>query len=184
MDFSSFDVKKWVFSQILTSKVNVFINYFLFCFMSLALCFGAVLGLVFILPLMQQGVRLIAVIFLISVMLRIIIGILGYVWYGFSLFLIYVGSLLVMFGYVVAMVPNFLLKQRKLSFFVFIGFFIGRVFIFKICPLEGRFDVGALIYSSSGCLILIGLAFVLLFRLVCVVKVCYFRKGSLRPFRL
>lgn len=94
------------------------------------------------------------------------------------------GRLLVIFGYVVAIVPNFLLKQRKLAGFIFVGFFLGNFFVFKVVPLEGVFDVGAFIYSVSGCIVLIGLAFVLLFSLVCVVKICYFRKGSLRPFRL
>nr|YP_002995759.1 NADH dehydrogenase subunit 6 [Lineus viridis]ACO40319.1 NADH dehydrogenase subunit 6 [Lineus viridis] len=152
--------------------------------MFLAFFVGSILGLVFIVPLMQQGVSLIAVIFFLSVVISLIVGLLGYVWYGFSLFLIYVGSLLVMFGYVVAMVPNFLLKQSSLVFFVFSGFFLGGFFFFKTVSVEGNFDVGSFIYSSSGCLILIGLAFVLLFSLVCVVKVCYFSSGSLRPFSL
>lgn len=94
------------------------------------------------------------------------------------------GSLLVIFGYVVAMVPNFLFKHRNFILFLGIGLGLGRFIVVKSHTSEGGFDVGGFIYSNRGYFILVGLGFVLLFTLVCVVKVCYFRKGSLRPFGL
>lgn len=48
--------------------------------------------------------------------------------------------------------------------------------------VEGPFDVGQFMYSDEGVFVFLGLALVLLFTLICVVKVCYFRKRSLRPF--
>jgi NADH-ubiquinone oxidoreductase chain 6 len=150
---------------------------FLSSFIGLFLCF------VFLLPVMQQGVRLVIVIFSLAVLLRCVVGTLGHVWYGFSLFLIYVGGLLVMFGYVVAMVPNFLFKQSFFLPFFLSGGLIGLLFVIKFSLREGVFDTGGFLYSNDGYLVLIGLAFVLFFTLVCVVKVCYFNKGSLRPFR-
>nr|YP_010146832.1 NADH dehydrogenase subunit 6 [Yininemertes pratensis]QQP01061.1 NADH dehydrogenase subunit 6 [Yininemertes pratensis] len=152
--------------------------------MSLVFCLSLVLSLLFILPLMQQGVSLIVVVLLLAVFSSFLVGLLGFVWYGFSLFLIYVGSLLVMFGYVVAMVPNFLFKHGSLVGFVILGGVLGSLFVFKCFCLEGPFDVGGFMYSSGGCYVLLGLGFVLLFTLVCVVKVCYFSSGALRPFEL
>ena len=151
---------------------------FLNLFVGLFLCF------VFLLPVIQQGVRLVVVIFSLAVLLRCTVGVIGHVWYGFSLFLIYVGGLLVMFGYVVAMVPNFLFKQSYLLSFFLFGGVVGSLFFIKSPLREGVFDTGGFLYSSDGYLVLVGLAFVLFFTLVCVVKVCYFNKGSLRPFRL
>jgi hypothetical protein len=89
-----------------------------------------------------------------------------------------------MFGYVIAMVPNFLFKQGRFLLFLVLGAGVGGLVFLKVVPLEGGFDVGGYIYSDRGYLVLIGLGFVLLFALVCVVKVCYFSKGALRPFRL
>lgn len=152
--------------------------------MFLEVLLGAVLGFIFLLPVMQQGVGLVVVIFVLSVLVRAVVGVCGYVWYGFSLFLIYVGSLLVMFGYVVAIIPNFLFKQSSISLFVFIGLFMGFFLSRKSEVSEGVFDVGGFLYSIRGLYVLVGVGFVLLFTLVCVVKVCYFRKGSLRPFGL
>lgn len=153
-------------------------------FMSLVFFLRMVLGGVFLLPLMQQGISLVGLIFFLSRALRVLIGIVGLSWFGFSLFLIYVGSLLVMFGYVVAMVPNFFLK--RFSFFnVFLfGGFVGFLVGVKSGFLEGLCDVGGFMFSDEGFFVFLGLGFVLLIALVCVVKICYFRKGSLRPFSL
>jgi len=82
--------------------------------MSLSLTVGVLFSLIFLLPVMQQGVSLVVVIFLLATLVSVYIGLLGASWYGLSLFLIYVGSLLVMFGYVVAIVPNFLFRQKSL----------------------------------------------------------------------
>merc|ERR1712150_470532 len=105
----------------------------------------------------------------------------GLRWYGFSLFLIYVGGLLVMFGYVISIIPNFYLYKFK-----FLGVFLFRIclsffFSFKFFLVDFVKETGNFLYSSQGFCVLIGLGFVLFLRLVCVVKICYFRKGSLRP---
>lgn len=150
--------------------------------MSLVFVLGLILGLLLVLPIAQQGVGLVVIIFRIATLISVIMGLIGLVWYGFSLFLIYVGGLLVIFGYVVSMVPNFLFKQRRFSVFLVLGVSVSRVVSLKFFVLEGPFDVGGFIYSSGGFWVLIGLGLVLLFSLVCVVKVCYFSKGALRPF--
>ena len=164
----------------LASKATVLINYYLL--MSLVFFFSLFMGFVLILPVVQQGVVLVVSVFCIVFFIRIIFGLLGLVWYGFSLFLIYVGGLLVMFGYVVAIIPNFLFKRKGYEFLFPFGFFSGLVFFNYVSLREGVFDVGSFIYSSGGCLVVVSLGFVLLLTLVCVVKVCHFRKGSLRPF--
>jgi len=63
-----------------------------------------------------------------------------------------------------------------------IGIPLGLFFCLKGLFLEGPFDVAIFIYSEEGFFVFLGLGFVLLLALLCVVKVCYFRKGSLRPF--
>ncbi len=150
--------------------------------MSLVLSVGVILGFVFLLPVLQQGAGLVVAIFFMSVGTSFLVGVFGYVWYGFSLFLIYVGRLLVIFGYVVAMRPNFLFKRQNYLFFLLAGFLISWLLAMKLDLTEGISDVGGFLYSVGGYFVLIGLGLVLFFALVCVVKVCYFNKGSLRPF--
>nr|YP_010400313.1 NADH dehydrogenase subunit 6 [Drupa morum]UQS76012.1 NADH dehydrogenase subunit 6 [Drupa morum] len=117
-------------------------------------------------------------------------------WYGYILFLIYVGGLLVMFAYVAALSPNVLFGS-------------GAPFILFICSVGASMlalynvsltDTSFLSYvnqvSSSSFLkvyatemaspqmvsILIGLAVILLINLIVVVKICYYTHASLRPF--
>nr|YP_006303249.1 NADH dehydrogenase subunit 6 [Zygeupolia rubens]ADZ05376.1 NADH dehydrogenase subunit 6 [Zygeupolia rubens] len=144
--------------------------------------YGLILGLVFLLPVMQQGVSLIVVIFSLASLMSVCAGLVGFSWYGLSLFLIYVGSLLVMFGYVVAMIPNFLFRQRGVLFVFVVGMVLGVSYCSKFFVVEGPFDIGGFMYSSDGIVIFLGLGVVLFITLVCVVKICYFSKGSLRPF--
>ena len=152
--------------------------------MLLSFFLGFLFSLIFLLPLMQQGVTLVGVVFFLSTLIRIYFGFLGFPWYGFSLFLIYVGSLLVMFGYVVSMVPNFFFRQKNFLYVFLVGFFLSLFVRFKFSLLEGVFDTANFIYSDFSFLVFLGLGLVLLLALVCVVKICYFSKSSLRPFSL
>ena len=96
--------------------------------------------------------------------------------------MIYVGGLLVIFGYVVAIIPNFLFKRKGYVVLFMFGFFCRFFFLRRSFFNEGSFDVAGYIYSNRGCIVVVGLGFVLLLTLICVVKICHFRKGSLRPF--
>lgn len=161
-------------------RLLFFINYYLI--MSLVFFFSVFMGLVLVLPVIQQGVVLVASVFCIVFVIRVIFGLLGLVWYGFSLFLIYVGGLLVMFGYVVAIMPNFLFKGKGYGALFSFGFLFSFVFSNYVFFYEGLSEIASFIYSEGGCIVVVGLGVVLLLTLVCVVKICHFSKGSLRPF--
>nr|YP_009131672.1 NADH dehydrogenase subunit 6 [Micrura ignea]AJY78580.1 NADH dehydrogenase subunit 6 [Micrura ignea] len=153
--------------------------------MSVYLSTGFVYGLVFLLPLMQQPIGLGFVILLMAGVISWVLGVVGLVWYGFSLFLIYVGGLLVMFGYVVVLVPNFVFSAGKSVYLVLLGVGIGSGFLVggnSGSVVEGGVDLGLYLFSDFGLFVVLGLGLVLFLALVCVVKVCYFHSGSLRPF--
>nr|WMC21042.1 NADH dehydrogenase subunit 6 [Chtenopteryx canariensis] len=127
-----------------------------------------------------------------------LIGMLIFSWYGYLLFLVYIGGLLVMFMYVISLVPNLIFLSSKvfLYFFViFFGFLVMNFFISK--SLVGvdikdlsMLDYGSLTMSGSGmimmydnflCYLLLGV--ILLFVLISVVKICYYCEGPLRVFK-
>jgi len=145
---------------------------------------GFIIGLIFLLPMVQQGIYLVVVVFCLVVFIRGLIGFMGLSWYGFSLFLIYVGGLLVIFGYVISIIPNFYLYKFKFLSLFFFGFIFCFLLSFKVFLIDVSKEMGGFLYSGQGFLVFIGLGFVLFLRLVCVVKICYFSKGSLRPFEV
>nr|YP_006576088.1 NADH dehydrogenase subunit 6 [Kulikovia alborostrata]AEM23545.1 NADH dehydrogenase subunit 6 [Kulikovia alborostrata] len=150
--------------------------------MFLALFSGLMLSFIFFLPMVQQGVFMVVVVFSLVILMSTMIGFVGLSWYGFSFFLIYEGGLLVMFGYVISMIPNFFFDKSKGGWMVLVVIFFASFFPFKFFLVDGLEEKGGFLYSMEGCLVVIGLGFVLFLSLVCVVKVCYFSKGSLRPF--
>lgn len=150
--------------------------------MFLSVFVGVIMSFVFLLPMVQQGIFLVVIVFGLVTSISVFIGFIGLSWYGFSLFLIYVGGLLVMFGYVISIIPNFYIYSLNLSFVFFFGVFVSLFLSFKVFSIDVLKEVGGLLYSSQGFVVLLGLGFVLFLSLVCVVKICYFRKGSLRPF--
>nr|AIG21321.1 NADH dehydrogenase subunit 6 [Dendropoma rhyssoconchum] len=112
-------------------------------------------------------------------------------WYGYMLFLVYVGGLLVMFAYVAALIPNVMYKSNYLFLAVASLAFLGVSLV-----LTSYFmDLGVLTESgvewsmkySGGELaneagMLLVLALILLVTLIAVVKICYFRGGALRSY--
>ncbi len=118
-------------------------------------------------------------------------------WYGYILFLIYVGGLLVIFAYVAALSPNVLFGRGTPVFFFFLvalSFSLIMYFYPFIDVSSVRFNrdytnfkflklYGVEMVCPEIISILIGLAVVLLINLIAVVKICYYQRGSLRPFR-
>ena len=93
-----------------------------------------------------------------------------------------------LFGYVVVLVPNLVFSFGG-GVFVFIlllivscGVLIMWGDVVSCGGGEGVTEVGKFLYGDYGFCVLVGLGGVLLLALVCVVKVCYFQDGSLRPF--
>ena len=149
------------------------------------------------LPLIAQPLSLGLVIIISTLLICLARAMLISQWYGYILFLIYVGGLLVIFAYVAALSPNVLFNQKASGFLVFILIFIIFISlksyyfkdnsILRDYSLQNRNIIikvyGIELVSSHIISTLIGLALILLINLIAVVKICYFQHDSLRPFK-
>nr|AWH98421.1 NADH dehydrogenase subunit 6 [Conus goudeyi] len=158
----------------------------------IALTFSTLL----ILPMMSQPLSLGLVVMISTLFMCLISGMTTSAWYGYILFLIYVGGLLVMFAYVAALSPNVLFGGLTPIFSLILFFPLFFVF-FYFCLLK---DSSYLSFQSSFSKlsylkmygielispymisILIGLGMILLINLIVVAKICYYQQASLRPF--
>nr|CAM58005.1 NADH deshidrogenase subunit 6 [Littorina saxatilis] len=150
----------------------------------------------FLLPLMAQPLSLGLCIMVSTLFLCSLAAATLSAWYGYILFLIYVGGLLVMFAYVAALSPNVLFSgSGSLLFFSILFIFLMSIFYFypllDLSSLHYHYNFsesksfktyGAQLVSQHSAFILIGLGIVLLMNLVVVVKICYYQHSSLRPF--
>nr|QFG38799.1 NADH dehydrogenase subunit 6 [Aeneator benthicolus] len=164
--------------------------------MSALIIFSMTLSSLLMLPLMVQPLSLGLIIMLSTLLMCFISAITLSSWYGYILFLIYVGGLLVMFAYVAALSPNVLFgKGTPMLFFTIL--ILPLMLIFYSYPLidlsstsylhifsELKFlkMYGIEMVSPQMISILIGLAIILLINLIVVVKICYYQHASLRPF--
>nr|QTT61179.1 NADH dehydrogenase subunit 6 [Tritia ephamilla] len=164
--------------------------------MSALIVFSMTVSSLLLLPLMMQPLSLGLVIMVSTLLMCFISAIMLSSWYGYILFLIYVGGLLVMFAYVAALSPNVLFgKGTPMLFFMVTILPLSVVFYFL--PLIDMSSISYLsIFSEMKFLkiygiemvapqmisILIGLALILLINLIVVVKICYYQQASLRPF--
>nr|QHE65365.1 NADH dehydrogenase subunit 6 [Neptuneopsis gilchristi] len=150
-----------------------------------------------LLPMMSQPLSLGLVIMFSTFLMCFISSMTLSSWYGYILFLIYVGGLLVMFAYVAALSPNTLFGSTK-PIMVFILLLTPMILYINTYPFIDLSSMGNLKdYSSLKFLkmystemvspqmvsILIGLGTILLITLVVVVKICYYHHASLRPFK-
>nr|QIT03190.1 NADH dehydrogenase subunit 6 [Phymorhynchus sp. LD-2020] len=165
--------------------------------MSSLILFSAILCSLSALPLMAQPLSLGLVIMLSTLLMCLASAMLISQWYGYILFLIYVGGLLVMFAYVAALSPNVLFNQKTSGFLIlvlmFIIFMSLKFYYFKDSSMLSDHGMqasnmmmkvyGIELVSSHMISNLIGLALILLINLIAVVKICYFQHDSLRPFK-
>nr|UYX79097.1 NADH dehydrogenase subunit 6 [Turris chaldaea] len=149
------------------------------------------------LPLMSQPLSLGLSIMLSTLLMCIISAMTLSSWYGYILFLIYVGGLLVMFSYVAALSPNILFGSGiPVLFFFVTTIFLSLTMYFypliDLCSIDHLMNYNKLKFlkmygvemvSPHMISILIGLAIILLINLVVVVKICYYQRASLRPFK-
>nr|YP_010241719.1 NADH dehydrogenase subunit 6 [Aporrhais serresiana]QTI82407.1 NADH dehydrogenase subunit 6 [Aporrhais serresiana] len=161
----------------------------------LLLSFTACMSL--LLPLMAQPLSLGLVIMLSTLLMCCLSAMFLSSWYGYILFLIYVGGLLVMFAYVAALSPNVLFMSNypvayflmlSIPFAIFIYFFpfldFGSLNYFNLFVTNVYLkSYGSEMASPEMISILIGLGLILLINLVAVVKICYYQHASLRPFK-
>ncbi|YP_008963248.1 NADH dehydrogenase subunit 6 (mitochondrion) [Babylonia areolata] len=164
--------------------------------MSTLIVFSLTLSTLLMLPLMIQPLSLGLVIILSTLLMCLISAITLSSWYGYILFLIYVGGLLVMFAYVAALSPNVLFGSSSPLIFFSVLLLPLTVF-FYVYPLVDLSSItylnffnelkflkmhGIEMVSPHMISILIGLAVILLINLIVVVKICYYQHASLRPF--
>nr|YP_010713529.1 NADH dehydrogenase subunit 6 [Lyncina vitellus]WDA98661.1 NADH dehydrogenase subunit 6 [Lyncina vitellus] len=154
------------------------------------------LASVFMFPLMAQPLSLGLSIMISTLLMCALTGMMLSSWYGYILFLIYVGGLLVMFAYVAALSPNILFGSGfpLLLFFMLlvplsVAFYLYPVKDFSVMSTLNDYSsfmylksFGSELISPDSVSILIGLGTILLLNLIVVVKICYYQHASLRPF--
>lgn len=88
-----------------------------------------ILPLVCLLPLIGHPLSLGLIILLVSTSASFLITKYYFYWFGYSLFLVFVGGLLVIFSYVAALAPN--LKTANLKYFLIV-FFVFLILSFCV----------------------------------------------------
>ena len=164
---------------------------------SLLLSLG--LSRVFIFPLISQPLSLGLAIIVSTIFICIMIAFYLSSWYGFILFLIYVGGLLVIFAYVATLSPNTLFGgAARLLFFLGVqlvlpvSLYLTPFLDLKLLGSESRQERAITLLKACGVQlaspmivsILVRLALILLINLVVVVKICYYQQRALRPYKM
>lgn len=148
-----------------------------------------ILRLILILPLISSPLIIGLFILFIALNLSAWIGVLGIRWFGLILFLVYIGGILVIFIYFVAITPN--QQYEKAIFYLELLRFLRIYmllkwkweFLEKRFRTEFLFNREIIIFSFSQGLIFIIIFIILFIRLVIVVKVTRLVQGPLRPFK-
>nr|YP_009244967.1 NADH dehydrogenase subunit 6 [Amynthas moniliatus]AMO27091.1 NADH dehydrogenase subunit 6 [Amynthas moniliatus] len=107
-------------------------------------------------------------------------------WYAFLVFLIYVGGMLVMFAYFLALSPNQQMPTTSNVIYLVMTMvtlvFVSFITNTKISIPQEMHQDNMYLYSLSTAPILILLALILLLTMVIVVKLTNRSSGPLRPF--
>lgn len=107
-------------------------------------------------------------------------------WYAFLVFLIYVGGILVIFTYFLALTPNQQIPTTRNAIYILITLatltIVAIITKTKISIPQEIHQDNTYLYSINTSPILIVLALVLLLTMVIVVKLTNRSKGPLRPF--
>lgn len=139
------------------------------------------------LPLISSPILIGLWILLIAISLSAWLGFLGLSWFRLILFLVYIGAILVIFVYFVAITPN---QRHSFGVFYIIGVIILGL-LMRISRLDhvrgfrkslSRSNIIALYLGSQG-VIFILIFIILLITLIIVVKITRRVCGPLRPFK-
>nr|AOR07210.1 NADH dehydrogenase subunit 6 [Enchytraeus albidus] len=125
------------------------------------------------------------IILMTSLMLTLIYSTMLTSWIAFLIFLIYIGGMLVMFAYFVALTPNQQMNLMTLVPLIFL-FTVSFLFMFmyKMTPTISSLNMKFMytFYLTNNVPLLLILALILLFTMIVVVKLVTNNKGPLRPF--
>ena len=125
-------------------------------------------------------------ILILSIRISFLVRLMFSSWFGFILFLIYIGGILVIFAYFVSIQPNqqFELKRSLMfSFLIFFRLVINNyvVTIDLISHINWWIDS---LFNLSNLSIIVLLGFILFLALVIVVKITTFIMAPLRPYKV
>ncbi|YP_112444.1 NADH dehydrogenase subunit 6 (mitochondrion) [Octopus vulgaris] len=166
--------------------------------MVLMMYFSLGFSIVSLLIILIQPLSLGFMIMLVSIFMSILISFFIYSWYGYMLFLVYVGGLLVMFMYIISLIPNLIFFSKGLIMYMLVGFL--SFFLMNMISMYYYLDVNmsvmkmmevkflslgmsSLLMSSFNFFCYVFLGVLLLLVLVSVVKICYYCEGPLRVFK-
>nr|YP_009504420.1 NADH dehydrogenase subunit 6 [Octopus variabilis]AWX90455.1 NADH dehydrogenase subunit 6 [Octopus variabilis] len=166
--------------------------------MVLMMMFSLGFSLISMLIVLIQPLSLGFMIMIISIIMSVMVSFFIYSWYGFMLFLVYIGGLMVMFMYIVSLIPNLIFFSKGLIMYMLIGFF--AFFFMNFFVMYSSLDVMMVKFSlmemknvSMGfsslvmgnynffCYMFLGMLLLLI--LISVVKICYYCDGPLRVFK-
>nr|YP_010583804.1 NADH dehydrogenase subunit 6 [Pteroctopus tetracirrhus]UXN84000.1 NADH dehydrogenase subunit 6 [Pteroctopus tetracirrhus] len=166
--------------------------------MVLMMIFSLGFSLVSVLIVLIQPLSLGFLIMLINIFMSVMVSFFIYSWYGFMLFLVYIGGLLVMFMYIISLIPNLIFFSSGMMLYMLIGFM--GFFLMNMIVMYGNLDVNvmkikvmeisnssmglsSLIMSKYNFVCYVFLGILLLLILISVVKICYYCEGPLRVFK-
>lgn len=153
--------------------------------------FSAAARLAITLPITTTPITIGVWILLFATLSATILALLSASWFGFILFIIYVGGLLVMFSYFSAVSPN---QQIKISSAIIVArLTLGTTMLISFKPASSLPHSAithfvaqpnfTLLFSQFNLPILLFLASLLLLAIIVVVKLTQRSEGPLRPFK-
>ena len=151
---------------------------FMFLFMVLSLSLGVTLVTT------STPIALGAWILVLSVLVSILCGSSFIRWFGFIIFLVYIGGILVIFSYFAAIQPNQQLNLGKPFFYWYLAFsnLDIRMYVFRGDLFqEAKWWLSSIFCLDNICIIII-LGLVLFLALISVVKVTIINVAPLRPY--
>ena len=157
----------------------------LYMLLSVFFCavFAVAMSLVFVRSVLIMGVYALIISIVVSIVISLFLG----SWFGIIVFLIYVGGLLVIFAYFLAICPNQIVDVKRSLVTTRVFFFMGLILMGTMAPYVLMSVIVPtqlmVLYEpvNAGILVLLGLF--LLLTLVSVVKVVQLKQGPLRPFQ-
>lgn len=127
-------------------------------------------------------------IILITLVLRIVTNLISITWLSLIIILIYIGGLLVIFAYFVALTPNLIVEGKSIVWGLTLSFPVFYTIIFALLYTDQK------VFSSTSqhpirflfiehIIIIFLLALILFFALVATVKIVSNTSAPLRPFK-
>lgn len=152
----------------------------------ISILINSIITLFLILIIANNPLTIRLCILIIAITISLIVGYIISSWYGFILFLIYVGGILVIFSYFISLSPNQSIQIPISILYFILSFFITLARRKNITVITNTFTLNQIqdLYTVKNIPILLFLAIILLYIIISVVKLCNLSKGPLRAFIL